>query len=310
MKILHLPPLWLAVAAIAAGCGSTPTSTSQLEQAREDYRMALTTPSVASNAPNELKQASEALEQANAAAGSNRSLDSIDRLAYIAQQKVALAREVAKQRSAEASAATATKERDQVRLDQRTTEANVAKLNAAQAELAAQTAQNQALQAKARTDAAQRAADEAQRNEADARARAAQLEAQLAELAAKQTERGTVITLGDVLFGVDQASLNAKGLQTVDKLASILLRHPERTVMIEGHTDSTGSLAHNQVLSERRAEAVKQALRRSGVMGDRIYVQGLGPSQPVTSNDTPLNRQLNRRVEIILSDSFGRISMK
>lgn len=226
----------------------------------------------------------------------NESLDSIDRLAYIAVQKVALAREVAKQRSAEASVARSAKERDQVRLAQRTTEANVAKLNAAQSELAAQSAQNEAAQAKAQTD--------------EAKARAAQLEVQLAELAAKQTDRGTVITLGDVLFGVDQATLNANGLRTVDKLAAILLQNRERTVMIEGHTDSTGSLAHNQALSERRADAVKAALLRFGVMGDRVFVRGLGPSQPVTSNDTPLNRQLNRRVEIILSDSFGRISMR
>ena len=153
-------------------------------------------------------------------------------------------------------------------------------------------------------------ADEAQRQETEARARAAQLEAQLAELAAKQTERGTVITLGDVLFGVNQSTLNAKGVQTVDKLAAILLQNQERTVMIEGHTDSTGSLAHNQALSEHRAEAVKAALRRFGVPGDRVFVRGLGPSQPIVSNDTPLNRQLNRRVEIILSDPYGRISQR
>lgn len=291
MKVKHFSRLVLLAAVITAGCGSTrtPTHTSLLEQARADYHAALAAPSVTSSASMELKHAGDALEQANAAAVRNESLDRIDRLAYIAVQKVALAREVAKQRSAEASVATAAKERDQVRLDQRTTEANVAKLNAAQSELAARSAQNEAAQAKAR---------------------AAQLEDQLAELAAKQTDRGTVITLGDVLFGVDQATLNAKGLQTVDKLAAILLQNRERTVMIEGHTDSTGSLAYNQALSERRADAVKAALRRSGVMGDRVFVRGLGPSQPIASNDTPLNRQLNRRVEIILSDSFGRISMR
>lgn len=297
MKVKHFSGLLLLAAMITAGCSTrTPTHTSLLEQARADYQAALATPSVTSNASMELKHASDALEQANAAAGRSESLNSIDRLAYIAVQKVALAREVAKQRSAETSAATAVKERDQVRLAQRTTEANVAKLNAAQSELAAQSAQNEAAQAKAQTD--------------EAKARAAQLETQLAELAAKQTDRGTVITLGDVLFGVDQATLNANGLRTVDKLAAILLQNRERTVMIEGHTDSTGSLAHNQALSERRADAVKAALLRFGVTGDRVFVRGLGPSQPIASNDTPLNRQLNRRVEIILSDSFGRISMR
>ena len=310
MKFAILPPLSLLVAALLTGCGSTPTSTSVLEQARAEYHAAASTPRVVSNASVELKHAGDALEQANAAANRNDSLNNIDRWAYVALQRVAAAREMAKQRTAEAAVATADKQRDQVRLEQRTTEANKAKLSAAQSELAAQVAQNEALQAKARTDEAQRLADEAQRKESEARARSAQLEAQLAELAARQTERGTVITLGDVLFGVNQAVLNAKGIQTVDKLAAILLQNPERTVMIEGHTDSTGSLSHNQILSEHRAEAVKAALRRFGVSGDRVYVRGLGPSHPIVSNDTPLNRQLNRRVEIILSDSYGQISQR
>lgn len=294
MKKIPFTPALLAIAALIGACSSMPKSTSLLDQTRSDYLAAQSNPNVANYAPLEMKQAGEALEQANAAASHADSAAKIDKLAYLAKQKIALTQEVAKQKSAEADVASAGKERDQIRLDQRTNEADRAKMSAEQSKLAAQVAQG--------------AAAEAQRKTQEAQARAAQLEAQLADLAAKKTERGMVITLGDVLFGTDLARLNPDGMRTAQKLADVLQQNPQRTVLVEGFTDSTGAATHNQALSERRATAVRSALQEMGVARERVAIRGYGETYPVAANDTAQNRQLNRRVEIVLSDAGGKIA--
>ncbi len=190
-------------------------------------------------------------------------------------------------------------------LDQRTQEANQAKFSAEQSKQAALAAQSETAQAQRQTQLAQ---DELWMPSArhKAKGRAASFEAQLAALAAKQTERGLVITLGDVLFGNDLARLTADGMQTAQKLAQVLQQHPQRTVLVEGFTDSTGSSAHNQQLSERRANAVRTALLELGVAGERVAIRGYGEAYAVAANNTAENRQLNRRVEIVVSDLWGR----
>jgi outer membrane protein OmpA-like peptidoglycan-associated protein len=171
-------------------------------------------------------------------------------------------------------------------------------------------AESDADQAQRQTLLARAKEAEAQRQTQAAQTRAATLEAQLADLAAKQTARGMVITLGDVLFGTDLARLNADGMNTARKLADVLQQNPQRTVLIEGFTDSTGTAAHNQELSERRATAVRSALEDMGVARDRISIHGYGETHPVAANDTKENRQLNRRVEIILSGDNGQIAQR
>jgi outer membrane protein OmpA-like peptidoglycan-associated protein len=140
-----------------------------------------------------------------------------------------------------------------------------------------------------------------------AQARAAQLEAQLSDLQAKKTERGLIITIGDVLFATDQATLTSAGMATVRKLADVLAQNPERTVLVEGFTDSTGTSTHNQGLSERRAAAVASALTGMGIGRERVAMRGYGEAYPVAPNDTAANRQLNRRVEIVLSNEGAAI---
>ena len=294
MKKYYATPILLAIAALVGACSSGPATTSLLDQTRSDYRMAQSNPNVASYAALEMKQAGDALAQANAAASGNDSAEKIDKLAYLAKQKIALTQEVAKQKSAEAEVVSAGKQRDQIRLDQRTTEADQAKASAEKSRMAAQVAQGEAA--------------DAQRKTQEAQARAAQLEAQLADLAAKKTERGMVITLGDVLFGTDLARLNVEGMRTAEKLANVLQKNPQRTVLVEGFTDSTGTAAHNQDLSERRATAVRGALQELGVARERVAIRGYGETYPIAANDTAQNRQLNRRVEIVLSDDTGKIS--
>jgi len=288
---------------VALGACSSVRTTSLLDQTRVDYRAAQNNPSVTRYAPLEMKQAGEAMDQANAASDHSDSAEKIDKLAYLAKQKIALTQEAAKQKSAEAEIATSTKERDQMRLAQRTNEADKAKADSQQANQVAQAALDEAAAAGRRTDDAQRA-------NRDAQARAAQLEAQLADLSAKKTERGIVITLGDVLFAVDVARLNPDGMRTAQKLADVLKQNPTRTVLVEGYTDSTGTATHNQDLSERRAGAVRSALQEMGVAGGRVTVRGYGQSNPVASNDTQQSRQLNRRVEILLSGDDGKLSQR
>jgi outer membrane protein OmpA-like peptidoglycan-associated protein len=307
MKTYYTTPVLVAIAALMAACGSVPNSTSLLDQTRSDYAMAQSNPNVATYAPLELKQAGDALNQANAVANDNGSAENIDKLAYLAKQKIALTQEIAKQKAAEADVANASKERDQVRLDQRTNEANAANISADKAKQATLVAQSNAAQARVQTEIAQIDAAISQRQAQEAQARAAQLEAQLTELAAKKTERGIVITLGDVLFGTDLARLNTDGIRTAQKLANVLQQNPQRKVLVEGFADSTGSAAHNQDLSERRANAVRGALQDLGVAAERIAVRGYGETYPVAANDTAQNRQLNRRVEIVLSDDSGKL---
>ena len=308
MKTNRIYILLASTVLLLSACASSPKTTSLLEQVRMDYAQAQSNPKVATYAALEMQAATDALAKANTAAKERESLETVDKLAYLTKQKIALANEVASRKSSEAEIASAAAIRDQVRLDQRTQEANQARMKAEDAERAAQAARDAAAAATQQKNQAQANASEAQRLAAEAMARNQQLEAQLAELAAKKTERGLVITLGDVLFAVDQARLNAEGTRMVQRLATVLQQNPKRTVLVEGYTDSTGSTQHNQELSERRATAVRDALQDLGVARTQVAVRGYGESYPVAPNDTASNRQLNRRVEIVLSDERGVIT--
>ncbi|MDB5932938.1 MAG: flagellar motor protein MotB [Massilia sp.] len=285
----------LASAVMLAACSSTPTTTSTLEQARGEFIAANNNPQVSSYAPLEFKQASDALDAANAAAAHRDSLARIDQLAYLAKQKIATAQQVASQKAAEADIANSGRQRDQLRLQARTAEADRAKMEADRAKMDAQSAQAQA-------NDAQRAAQNAEAQTREAQARAAQLEAQMADLQAKKTERGMIITIGDVLFATNQANLTPDGMNTVRKLADVLNQNPNRTVLVEGFTDSTGTAAHNQELSERRAASVATALTGMGIGRERVATRGYGEAYPVAGNVSAGDRQLNRRVEIVLSN--------
>lgn len=289
-------PAALAAAILLAACSTAPTTTTELELARANYAQAQGNPLVAKYANTELAAATRALDQANTAAAKNESLANIDRLAYVAKQKIASAEEYARARAAEDRMTDAAAQRDQVRLDARTAEAEAAKRRAEQARMEAEAAQNQA-------QAAQNQAASAEAATRDAQARAAALANALSELQAKQTERGIVITFGDVLFNVDQANLTAQGMATAQRLADVLRDHPERSVLVEGFTDSTGSDAYNLQLSQRRAEAIRSALSQMGVDRARIETRGYGEAYPVAGNATAGERQLNRRVEIVLSEA-------
>lgn len=141
-----------------------------------------------------------------------------------------------------------------------------------------------------------------------AMARTQQLEAELADLKAKETERGLVLTLGDVLFESNAADLRADALQKLYVLVTYLKEHPDRNVLIEGHTDSIGTETYNLELSQRRATAVRTFLVRNGIDPERLTAQGYGQAQPVASNATAVGRQENRRVEVVILREGERVA--
>ena len=134
------------------------------------------------------------------------------------------------------------------------------------------------------------------------------LEQELAQMKAKKTDRGMVLTLGDVLFDTGKSTLKAGAYSTIERLANVLKEDQNRKVTIEGHTDSVGSDELNQQLSEARANAVRTALVERGVTDSQITAVGKGESFPVASNDNPSGRQQNRRVELVFNDNKSQVA--
>jgi len=163
-----------------------------------------------------------------------------------------------------------------------------------------------ATKAKAEADAL-KAKEDAARAEAErARQAAADLRAQLLEqfnrvLPTIDTPRGLQVNMGDVLFDTGKYNLRMPAQLGLAKLSGIVLSHPGLKLAVEGYTDTTGTAAFNQTLSEQRANAVRDYLIQQGLDAGTITAQGFGPANPVASNDTPQGRQQNRRVEIIIS---------
>ena len=329
MKNHRFLPASLFVVAVLAGCSTLPASDSPLAQARNEYNDAQANPQVTSLAAGELRQASDSLDKANKASAKGEDRALVDHLAYVARQQVAIARETARQKAAELAVANASRERDMVRLDARTREADAAQRSAENSQRESEAAQRNAQASQRQSEASQRDAEAAQRqasaerlaaNDAqlsaqaarreteEAEGRARQLESQLRDLEAKKTDRGMVITLGDVLFDTNRAELKSGGMRNVQKLADFFKQYPQRRLVIEGFTDSTGSKSRNLELSDRRANSVRLALLDMGIGTERITARGYGESYPAAGNDTAAGRQLNRRVEITVSDDGGKIA--
>jgi len=330
-------PMSLIAVAILSGCSSTSVpQNASLTEAHSSYNSARSNPDVTNLAAVELKEAGDTLSKADNAFSKGQGTATVDHLAYIAKQQVGIAQETAKRKTAELAVTDASAKRTEVRLEARTAEADAAKRQVAiaqetadqqaaalataranterdQARLEVITAEANAAEQQARF--AQETADQQAAALAAAGAKAerdqaliAQQEMQLKELNAKKTTRGLVITLGDVLFSTNKAELKSGGARNVQKLADFLRQYPEHRVLVEGFTDSTGSDSLNQALSDRRANTVRMALIDMGVSSDRVTTRGYGEAFPVASNNTTAGRQMNRRVEIILSDNKGNIA--
>jgi outer membrane protein OmpA-like peptidoglycan-associated protein len=235
------------------GCAATPEN-ANLVEARSQFSTLQSNPASSTLAAIETKDAFNALNKADLLSNQDRKAPAIDQLAYIAQQKIALAEQTIAGRQAEAGLSNIAVERTQVQLDVRTQ-------------------QLKALQA----------------------------------LNAKNTDRGQVVTFGDVLFDTGKSDLKYGANNNLRQLADFLAANPERKVRIEGFTDSVGNDASNQRLSERRADSVAFALQRLGVDPSRLITAGYGREYPVADNSSASSRQLNRRVEVIISNGSAMV---
>ncbi len=307
-----------------AACQTTPPQNADLVAARSSLSQARSNPDVARSAAVELERALQALSQAESAWAYDRIVEETRHLAYLARQRAEIALAVGTQAQSDLRVQQAGAERERVRLEARSREADVATANARSAQADAKTAQASAVaaQGEAQTsrDAAQLSREQADaaRMQADAAAllanqqadRANALDRDLQELKGRNTARGMVVTLGDVLFDTGRATLQPGAQRSVEQLVQVLTRHPERRVLIEGFTDSVGSDEMNMQLSRRRAETFQQQLMNGGIASERIEVRAWGEANPVADNSTAAGRQQNRRVEVLFSDASGRIASR
>jgi outer membrane protein OmpA-like peptidoglycan-associated protein len=298
------------VAALAlAACSSTPTRNASLEDARQVVSQASSNGEVLRHAQTELARAREALNLADRAWIDKGNDAETAHRAYLASQRARIAMNLAAQRAADQRVTQASAERERVRADVRSREAQIAQQNAQAAQMQAQSAQIQAQNAQAAAQSAQAQAQTATSVAMSESERANRLQRELEQLAAKQTDHGMVVSLQDVLFDTGRATLRSGAQAKLDQLAAVLRNYPERRVMVEGFTDAVGSDESNLALSEARAESVRAALITRGVAANRIDVRGHGESRPVASNATPEGRQQNRRVEVVFSDARGQFAV-
>ena len=319
--------LLIPVLFLIAGCANSQkemVAKDQLERARSAYLQAKANRNVEAFAPLPFADAGKAMQAAEQARGA----EEVEQLSYIAEKKSLIALSTAEGKMAENELEKLSRETANIIAEKRTQEARAAQKEAENARLLAMAEAERAAKAKkeaeearslaaAETERAGRAKAEAEartreaeqarmaaRAEAEraARAKAAadQLMRELSDLKAKQTERGIVLTIGDVLFATGKADLSSDALRSVGKLADFLQKYPNRNVLIEGHTDSVGSDEFNLTLSQKRADSVKETLTSRGIGEGRIATKGYGKKYPVASNDTVAGKQQNRRVEVIV----------
>lgn len=286
-------PLAVAMASlILAGCAqlSAPEGSAEVRSKLTELQA---NQELASRAPVSIKDAEQAVRAAEVP---EKDEDLARHRVFVADRKVEIAAAQAHARLYEDQRVELSKASETARLDARTREADRARRDAGMARSDADRARDAA-------ESARREAGLARGEAEAARLEQAELKRQLAELNAKETARGMVITLGDVLFATGRAELTGSAAEGLRKLAAFLGEYPDRTIVIEGHTDSVGSAEFNVGLSQRRAATVQTFLANQGVAGSRMRAVGMGESSPIASNDTSTGRQQNRRVEVIIQNS-------
>jgi outer membrane protein OmpA-like peptidoglycan-associated protein len=259
----------MVFALVLGACASSPQPNAALETARAAVQSAEADPNVSKYAALDLESAKKDLGVAEAAANNHKDSE-IAQPAYLAAQTARLAQVRASAKADDARVAAGQSERDRIQLAARGRDVDNAKM-------------------------ATSAANE----------QAARLQAEIDALKATPTNRGLVLTLGDVLFDTGKAELNSGASRKLDQLAQFLSEHPDRRVQIDGFTDSVGPDSYNEELSRRRADSVRSALLTRGIDASRISTQGYGKAFPVANNADSGGRQLNRRVEVVIGGDNG-----
>ena len=276
-----------ALAALLLACASAPQRNESVEEARTEVQKLSQQPLAQQAASTDIEAARSSLQQADTALQQRKSPDEVNHLAYLALRHAQAGQARVAAAAGRQEVAQAEQERNRVVLQTRERETQRARSEAETAKSQAETAKNEAQAVQSQLESARQ---------------------QLQDLQAKQTERGMVVTLGDVLFDTGRATLKPGAERALERLAQFLRTNPGTRIIVEGHTDSVGSEAYNEELSQRRAQAVTEALRARGVPAEQYQAKGLGKAYPVASNETPAGRQQNRRVEIVFSDASGRFA--
>ena len=312
---------------LIAGCASQPQRDLRLDRLRDQLAALQADTEAEMLAPLMISDAERAVRQLEAA---GKGADLRNHLAYLAERRIELAAAEVQRKQAQTGTRYWQEQVAEMRVTISRMQAGQARqeaerarmLSAAEAEDAAR-ARSEAESARAaqmtaseRAKLAQQEA-EAARKLAEARSQEAELAKREAELASQQaeslrrrlehmqlreTDRGVVVTLGDVLFASGESELKDAAAQNVTDVVDLLTAEPDKRIRIEGHTDSSGDAGFNLRLSEQRAQAVRDALVDAGISADRITVVGLGEDFPIAGNDTPEGRSQNRRVDVILLD--------
>jgi len=293
---------------LLAACAATPVKPAGAEAARARLTQLQSNPDLATRAPVAMKDAELAVRVAEQP---QTDAEIANYNVYMADRKVDIAVAQAETALAEDQRVGLAQQRDKARLDARTREADVAtsKLASARVEIADQKSQAETTRLAA-ADAAQQAALQSAQQSAQQSAelqrqaalQSAELQRQLDELHAKATDRGMVLTLGDVLFASGRADLKVGATNNLNRLVAFLNNYPDRTVVIEGYTDNIGGDDYNLGLSQRRADSVKSYLTGQGIASMRLTSTGKGLSNPIAGNDSASGRQQNRRVEVIIDN--------
>lgn len=284
---------WYGLAlTVLTACSSAPKLASGITDVRAELSALQANQELAVLAPTAITQAEEAVRAAEQPV-KDEALST--HLVFVADRKVNIAWAQAQSRFAEDQQKVLAKARDDARLDSRTREADLAQQDARNARTDAATARQQ-------TDAAQQQVLNAKADADNAAQLASELQAQIKLLNARQSERGWVVTLGDVLFDTGKANLKSATSQHLADLASFLSKYPLRGAIIEGHTDNVGSSGYNQGLSQQRADSVRNFLLGRGIQSGRLSSLGKGEELPIAGNDSAGGRQQNRRVEVIITE--------
>jgi outer membrane protein OmpA-like peptidoglycan-associated protein len=290
----------------------------QLTQAETAYRQKQGKAAVESVA----RETTQTAEEARVMAVKQRAEDE-------AQAKAAAEKKAAEDREAKARADAEAEAKRRAEAEEAQKQAEAAKAEAerlkAEAEQAAQVAARQKEEAeKAKAEAlaqqqalaaeaakAQQAAAQSEQLRQQAEKEKQELRARLlqqlnAVLATRDTARGLIANMSDVLFETGRFELMPAARERLAKISGIILAYPGLHLEVDGHTDNIGADEYNQTLSEKRAQAVRDYLIQQGIAADSIEARGFGKTVPIASNDTPEGRQQNRRVELVLSgDAIG-----
>lgn len=288
--------------AALAGCGTIMSKPADLEHARATYDSAKINQEISTLAPGPLYEAEKSLLAAEGAWQNDQDEKAVAHYVYLVEKKIEIAKNIAERKLTEDAIKDIACEREVAMLELRTREAKARQRQAEEALTLAENRARAAEEARDKAEAALQAIEKVRQKQLAAHAKLQSLAQKMSDLKTKKTERGLVLTLDGALFATGQAEIKPLAWPSLQNLVNFLKENPERQADIEGHTDNVGKEETNRILSQRRAEAVRDFIINHGITVERITARGLGEKYPVVSNNTEAGRKQNRRVEIIIPD--------